>query len=301
MSKITKLLLASIFSTTVVLSACTPPEEEATAPAQQPAATVQPIEPVATPVPQPVVAQQTAPAAPAAPAASASPKKKKKAVAAPSATPAAAAAPAAAADPSLTPEKKILAKIQKAYDDMKDYVATIEFMSKKNAAKSPDAKDLLKATFKYTFQKPRMEAFTVLKHTISIAEGAKLVWTGDKQAKAKAGILSLTLELTDSKITTNRNWSFAKLDHVAILERLNDPRGKLVLAGVSNISGKDCYILKLVGPIIDDDITEEAIAVDKKTFYMISDEMYVGEDKVFDLKINIESANSGVSPDTFQL
>ena len=70
------------------------------------------------------------------------------------------------------------------------------------------------------------------------------------------------------------------------------------------ITDKDLQrkLKKLNAPLdIDDDITEEIVAVDKKTFYMISDEIYVGEDKVFDLKIDIDGVNTNPPAADFEV
>lgn len=283
-------IFLSAFAVACILASCAEVTETTTAPAVTPAATVEPIVAQATTTPTPK------------PSASAAAKKtttttKKKATST-SATP---KPTAVAADASLPIERKIVAKTQKAYDALKNYSATISFFSKKDEKKAPDAKALLNAKFKYVFQAPRIEMFNVLEHSVSIAVGAKIVWKGDTKVVGKAGILSLTLDLNDSKVTTNRNWTFGQMDHVAILERLNNPKGELSLAGKSSIGGVDAYILKLKGPIIDEGITEESVAIDAKTFLVLSDEVYVGDEMVFQLKINVDGTNIDVPAGTFDV
>lgn len=288
-------IFLSAFAVVCVLASCaTEAPQTTTEPAPAPAATVEPVvaaQATAAPTPKPS-------ATPAAKKTTTTTKKKKATSASATPTP---KPTVAAADANLPIERKIVAKAQKAYDALKNYSATISFFSKKDEKKAPDAKALLNAKFKYVFQAPRMEMFNVLEHSVSIAVGAKIVWKGDTKVVGKAGILSLTLDLNDSKVTTNRNWTFGQMDHVAVLERLNNPKGELSLAGKSTIGGIDAYILKLKGPIIDEGVTEESIAIDAKTFLMLSDEVYVGDEMVFQLKINVDGTNIDVPAGTFDV
>lgn len=289
MKKKTNIFL-SIFALACILASCA--EEVATTPeTSEPA-----------PTSEPVVAQATSTPTPK-PSVSPTIKKtttKKKTVAgasvAPTATPV-----VASVESTLPIEKKIVAKVQKAYDALQNYSATISFFSKKNEKRLPDAKPLLNAKFKYMFQTPRMESFDVLEHSISMIVGGKIVWKGEKKVVGKVGILSLSVDLTDSKVTTNRDWNFGQMDHVALLERLNSSKGELSLAGKSTVGGTDVYILKIKGPVMDEDVTEESIAIDTKTFLMVSDEVYVGSDMVFQLKINVDGTNINVPAGTFDV
>lgn len=294
MNKLSRIVLAGIFASSVVLTSCSPEEEPV-------AQTPQPVEEQAQTAPQAQTTPKTQTAPKVVAPAAAVPVKAGTIPAKTGTTPVAKAPVAPTATSNLPAEKKIVVKIQDAYAKLNDYTAIIGFFSKKNEKKVPNGNATLKGKFKYTFQKPRLEIFNVLEHSVSIAVGAKLVWRGDTMAKAKAGILSFNLPLTDSKLTTNRDWNFGQMDHVALLERLNSTKGKLSLAGASTVSGKECYMLKIVGPVADDDITEEIVAVDKKTFYMISDEIYVGEDKVFDLKIDIDGVNTNPPAADFEV
>lgn len=289
MKKKTNIFL-SIFTVACILASCA--EEVVTTPETTAPA----------PTAEPVVVQATSKPTPK-PSASTTPKKtttKKKTTTGASATPT--ATPAVASVESTLPiEKKIVAKVQKAYDSLKNYSAVISFFSKRNDKKLPDAKPLLNAKFKYMFETPRKESFDVLEHSISMIVGGKIVWKGDKKVVGKVGILSLSVDLTDSKVTTNRDWNFGQMDHISLLERLNSSKGELSLAGKSNVGGTDVYILKLKGPVMDEDVTEESIAIDAKTFLMVSDEVYVGSDMVFQLKVNVDGTNINVPAGTFDV
>ena len=136
--------------------------------------------------------------------------------------------------------------------------------------------------------------------------GAKLVWKdGSDKATAKAagalGMFPMTLALSDNKMTTNRNWRFDQLDHVGILSRALDKKSELALVGKSTINGKEAYMIKVKGTGLDEDVTEENVALDAKTFLIIADEVYVGQELVFQTKINIESTNGPVAADAFQV
>ncbi len=119
--------------------------------------------------------------------------------------------------------------------------------------------------------------------------------------EADGTVKQLELDLGDSKMTTNRNWRFDQLDHIGILSRALDKKAVVELAGKSNIGGKDAFMIKVKGTGVDDLVTEENIAVDAKTFLIIADEMYSGEELVFQTKINIESTNSTLPADTFTI
>ena len=183
--------------------------------------------------------------------------------------------------------------------------ANITLYTKRNDKTAPKATPIVNGEFKYIFQPPRIEVFYVTKHSISLAIGAKMVWKGEQKATVKAagalGLLPMELDLGDSKMTTNRNWRFDQLDHIGILSRALDKKAVVELAGKSNIGGKDAFMIKVKGTGVDDLVTEENIAVDAKTFLIIADEMYSGEELVFQTKINIESTNSTLPADTFTI
>lgn len=210
-----------------------------------------------------------------------------------------------AADAGLSVAQKILLKSKQTYDGLKNMTANITMYTKRNDKTSPKATPIVNGEFKYIFQPPRTEVFFVTKHSISLAIGAKMVWKGEQKATVKAagalGLLPMELDLGDSKMTTNRNWRFDQLDHIGVLSRALDKKAVVELAGKSNIGGKDAFMIKVKGTGVDDLVTEENIAVDAKTFLIIADEMYSGEELVFQTKINIESTNSTLPADTFTI
>lgn len=191
---------------------------------------------------------------------------------------------------NLTVEQKIIQKVKQTYDSYKTFSATLTMFSKRSS-KYPNYSAVLNAKFKFDFQQPRIAGFKVLEHNITIAVGAQLLWKGGDKAKVKASILNLELPLDDTKLTTNRNWRFDQLDHISMLERALDPKATLKLSGKSKVGGKDAYMIKLTGVRIDDEVTEETIAVDVKDFTILADEMYSNTDLVFQLKMTTDTVN----------
>lgn len=191
---------------------------------------------------------------------------------------------------NLSVEQKILQKVKQTYDSYKTFSSTLTLYSKRSE-KYPKNSAVLNAKFKFDFQQPRIAGFKVLEHNITIAVGAQLLWKGGDKAKVKASILNLELPLDDTKLTTNRNWRFDQLDHISMLERAMDPKTTLKLSGKSKVSGKDAYMIKVTGPRLDDEITDETIAIDVKDFTLLADEMYANNDLVFQIKLTMDSTN----------
>lgn len=218
-------------------------------------------------------------------------------------TPAASATASATANLSVA--QKLMLKSKQNYEALKNYSATITMYSKRNDKLAPSANPVVNMEFKYTFQPPRIGVFNVIKHNISLVVGAKMVWKGGDSATVKAsGVLGLfptEMKLNDSKMSTNREWRFNQLDHIAIVERGNDPKATLELAGKTTIGGKEAYMIKVKGVGLDSEITEEHIALDAKTFLILADEMYAGTDMVFQLKMNVESTNATLPADLLEL
>lgn len=205
----------------------------------------------------------------------------------------------------LSISQKILLKTKQTYDGLKNYSATITMYSKRNDKVAPKANPAINMEFKYIYQPPRLSVFNVVKHNISLVVGAKMIWDGGESAKVKAsgvlGFIPIEMQLSDEKMTTNRNWRFDQLDHVAMLARANDPKTKVELAGKTLVNGKDAYMLKLTNNGLDDAVTEEHLAIDAKTFMVVADEMYAGSDLIFQFKMNVEGTNITIPAGTMEL
>lgn len=207
------------------------------------------------------------------------------------------------ANSNLTAAQKIILKTKQTYDGFTSYTATVTMFSKRNETTVPKGSPIINAETKYTFQAPRNEIFNVTKHNNSMIVGAKMVWKGTDSARVKAGgvlgLFPMDLKLTDSKLTTNREWRMDQLDHIGILTRALDKKAVLTLAGKSTINGKEAYMIKVKGTGLDPQISEENIAIDTKAFTIIADEMYDGLDLVFQTKINIDGTNIAIPADDF--
>lgn len=216
-----------------------------------------------------------------------------------------AATTTASANSNLSTAQKIILKTKQTYDGFSSFTATFTMFSKRNDRVAPKGNAILTAETKYLFQAPRNEIFNVTKHSISMVTGAKMIWKGGDSANVKAGgvlgLFPMDLKLTDSKMTTNREWRLDQLDHVGILSRALDKKAELTLAGKSTINGKEAYMIKVKGTGLDAEVTEENIAVDTKSFTIIADEMYSGQDLVFQTKITIEGTNVPVPADAFAI
>ncbi len=211
--------------------------------------------------------------------------------------------PVATATSNLSLAQKLVTKSKQVYDGLKNYTANLAMYSKRNDKVSPTANPVINAEFKYTFESPKRGVFVVLKHNISIAIGAKMVWEGGDSVVAKAtgvlGFLPLTLKLNDSKISTNREWRLDQLDHISILGRALDPKAVVELAGKTTASGKEAYMIKVKNVGLDSEVIEENIALDAKTFMILGDEMYSKDGLIFHLKMTIEGTNTTLAPELF--
>ncbi len=204
--------------------------------------------------------------------------------------------------------QKILLKTKQTYDGYKNFTATLTMYSKRNDKVAPSASATTTAEFKYTFQnQPKLCLLNVVKHSISLAVGGRLVWAyGETKAKAKAsGVLglagALSLDLTDTKLETNRNWRLDQVDQGSVLARALDPKATATLTGKSTVGGKEAYVIQIKGNGLDDQVTEEDLSIDAQNFTLLADEVYAGKDLLFQLKLNQTSVNDTLAPDTFVL
>jgi hypothetical protein len=213
--------------------------------------------------------------------------------------------PAASAQSGLSSAQKLILKAKQTYDSYTNFKSTISMFTVKNEKTAPKSSPVANAEFKYTFQPPRLSQFYVVKHSVSIAIGATMVWKGGDSVKARGagalGLVPMEIKLNDSKLTTNRNWRLDQLDHIGILSRALDKRAKLTLAGKSTINGKEAYMIRVEGTGLDDEITEENIAIDTRTFTILADEMYAGKKLVFQTKMAVEEINLSLPANTFEI
>ncbi|MBC7474161.1 MAG: hypothetical protein H7263_07690 [Candidatus Sericytochromatia bacterium] len=203
--------------------------------------------------------------------------------------------------------QKILLKTKQTYDGYKNFTATLTMYSKRNDKVAPSASATTTAEFKYTFQQqPKLCLLNVVKHSISLAVGGRLVWAyGATKARAKAagalGLFPLDLDLSDSKLETNRNWRLDQVDQGSVLARALDPKATVTLTGKSTVGGRDAYVLQVKGNGLDDQVTEEDLSIDAQNFTLLADEVYAGKDLLFQLKLNQTSVNDTLAADTFIL
>lgn len=201
--------------------------------------------------------------------------------------------------------QKLMNKTKQVYDGLQNYSATIIMYSKRNDTVSPKANPVINMEFKYSYMPPRKSVFNVVKHNISMVIGAKMIWDGGDTARVKAsgvlGLFPMDMKLSDSKMSTNREWTFSDLDHVGILKRVFDPKATLELAGKTTANGKEAYMIKVKNVGLDSEITEENIAIDAKSFMILADEMYAGDTLAFQLKMNVEGVNTNLAANTFTL
>lgn len=275
--------LASIVSLSTLVACGEEPVKQTATPVPQAQAQV-----AATPVPVPTVKPSTAPKKTTKK--KSSPKTTTGTTTTASTAPTTTTTTTSSTASNLSVEQKILQKVKQTYDSYKTFSSTLTLYSKRSE-KYPKNSPVLNAKFKFDFQQPRIAGFKVLEHNITIAVGAQLLWKGGDKAKVKASILNLELPLDDTKLTTNRNWRFDQLDHISMLERAMDPKSTLKLSGKSKVGGKDAYMIKVTGVKLDDEITDETIAIDVKDFTLLADEMYSNNELVFQIKLTMDSTN----------
>jgi hypothetical protein len=290
MKKKSFLLLVNIF--TLIIS-CSPNVSNNTNPSPSPTISTSP-SPTNTPTPKP----SSTPTATPTPKKSSSPTPKPTVTPTPSPTP----------TPDDTPlVKKIILKSKQNYELLNNYSGTLEIYSKRNDLTQKDSPEITNSQSQYVFQSPRNQMFKVLKHNNTKMEGAKMVWKGGSTTKVKAdgilGFVTLELNITDSKVTTNRGWSIDKMDHVAVLNRALDSKANLTLLGKTTANGRDAYLIKIENSLsgLDTLVTEEEISIDTKSYLIFSDSFYKDKDLVFQSKMSIQYINTSLPLDTFDI
>ena len=147
-----------------------------------------------------------------------------------------------------------------------------------------------------TLEKPLNVLLEVIESPKQIAVGSKLLYTGGENVKVKAagilGLIPVNFSINDPMFSDTRNHKI--LSTVDGLTRITKPDTKYEMIGVSEINGREVYMIKVdASEKLDPEITHEVIGVDTETFIVLLSEMYVDEELVSqymvkDIKTNVE-------------
>jgi len=206
---------------------------------------------------------------------------------------------------NLSLAQKVLLKSKETYDALNSYSATLTMYTKRNDKDFADSSEVITSESKMIFQQPRNTSILAIKHSISAAAGAKMVWTGGDTVNLKAsgilGLLPLSFKLNDKTITTNRGWRLDQMDHVGILSRVLDSKAQQTLAGKSKVNDRDVYVIKVTGNPLDEFVTEEDVYIDMKNFTIVGDQCYSDKELIFQVKLTLEGTNIEIPAGTFEI
>lgn len=151
-------------------------------------------------------------------------------------------------------------------------------------------------TAKMTYQKPNNALIEVIDNPKEMAKGATLLYNGSDKVKVKAagilGLIPINFSINDPMFKNARNHKI--LDALEGLDRLFKETNKIEVLGVSELNGKQMYMLKIIADKKpDNEITHEVIGIDVETFIVLLNEMYINDDLVSqyivkDINTNIE-------------
>lgn len=200
----------------------------------------------------------------------------------------------------------ILKNMIKADENNKVYEATFTNYSKGRMKNGKDTGQTREVIIKarMTLKKPATVKMNVMESPEAMARGSTLLYTGGEKVKVRAGgllsIIPVNFDVKDPMFENARGHTI--MSSFDGIKRLLLKETKLELLGTSNIGDKKIYLLKAIPPEkLDPEITHEVYSVDSKSFIVLSVEMFVNKDMVFQYKVEDIKTNINISDDFFTL
>ncbi|MEM4398135.1 MAG: hypothetical protein QW757_05955, partial [Candidatus Woesearchaeota archaeon] len=200
----------------------------------------------------------------------------------------------------------ILKNMIKADENNKIYEATFTNYSKGRMKNGKDTGQIREVTIKarMTLKKPRNVKMYVIESPEPMARGATLLYTGGNKVKVKAsgvlGLIPVSFDVNDPMFENARGHTI--MSSFDGIRRLLLKDTKIEILGTSYIGDKKVYLLKVIpAEKLDNEITHEVYSVDINTFIVLSVEMFVNKDLVFQYKIDDIKTNINISDDFFTL
>lgn len=140
------------------------------------------------------------------------------------------------------------------------------------------------------FQRPRkmLAQITEAPLTPSLID-TKIFSDGGDNVKIKVpgilGLLTFTFPYDKPDLTGYRGYTIKDVDIVTLETRLDNKNAKLKILGTTKIAEEEAYVVEVTNiKTLDDKITRELLSIRKSDYLVVNDEMYVGEEMVFQNK-----------------
>jgi hypothetical protein len=192
---------------------------------------------------------------------------------------------------------------------MQNFKTSLHHFSKGNFVKLKPVKETKfgTSTNYVVFQRPRKMFFKIVESIDSPSlNNTRLVIDGSEKLKIKVpgilGIFTFTYDVDSPDLSSYRGYSLYDIDMVTLETRLDNKSAKVKMLGLSKVDGEEVYMLEVTNiKMTDNKITKEKIAVRKKDFVLNLEEMYEGDDMVFQNRFENYVYNVQISADDFKI
>jgi len=211
---------------------------------------------------------------------------------------------AASFSPQNNPAHQAWQRALIVYREMKDFTADMDIWS---AARSFSVEERDQSTM--AFRKPYSERIDILQSADEMRRGMQLVYLGgDKVEILLAKNIPFlgrrfTLGISDNRLKTSRGWRIDQIDVPAIAKRISQVGQLIEDAGEGSVGGRPVRFVKFFDTFrgIDPVVTHEVIGFDEQTGFLLSDEVYEGETRVFALALTNFKMDVGLPDSIFKL
>jgi len=157
---------------------------------------------------------------------------------------------------------------------------------------------------KLYFKNPLNVLLKVIDSTDIIAKGSTLLYTGGEKVKVKAGgllgLITVYFNVNSPIFQNTRGHNL--LMTLEGLKRISHSSSKLKILGRTKIDNRNAYVLEVDAyQKPDPEITKELFYVDTQNYIVLCNEMYEGNDLVFQYKLDYINTNVNLNASLFKL
>ncbi len=200
---------------------------------------------------------------------------------------------------------KTVAKIH----SIQTFKTSIRHFAKGNIyKKQPIAESKLGRSTNYVvFQRPRKMFLKIVDSVDSPSlQNTRLVFDGSPNVRIKVpgllGLFTFTFPVDKPELSNYRGYNLYDIDTISLETRLDNKDAKVKLLGLSELFDEPVYMIEVTNiKFLDNKITKEIIGVRKSDYMITLEEMYEGEELVFQNKFENYKYNIPLTNDDFKI
>lgn len=141
-------------------------------------------------------------------------------------------------------------------------------------------------TLKVAFKKPNNLKINIVKDAGG-NEGVTALWAGSSklQVKPKFPPVTVSLDVTDKRVTSQNGWTIKDTGVAAILNVLLNPQNQIKSLGNQVVNGKNLAMLEVKSPVSPSGATHEVIGIDPAVNLPAFRAVYKGQTVMYKLSI----------------